>query len=224
MGRKARTKTAKPRANAAAAPNAPLRDGILEAGTRLFRRQGFVATTVDEICAEAGATKGAFFHHFASKEALAEACLARWNEQTAAMITGKPMTNLDDPAQRAVAFMDFIIEMFSEPGTLKSCLAGTTVQEVSETHPRLRRAANRCFESIQRGFQSLLDDACSSRRIKRDTDSLATLWVATIQGALVVCKASRDESVLPASLRHVRAYIVSQIESSNPASGRKKNR
>ena len=39
----------------------------------LVRRQGYAATSVDEICAAAGVSKGAFFHHFASPEELAVA-------------------------------------------------------------------------------------------------------------------------------------------------------
>jgi TetR/AcrR family transcriptional repressor of nem operon len=54
------------------APATSARDKIVAAAIDLFRRNGYVATTVDEICAAAGVTKGAFFHHFESKEDLAE--------------------------------------------------------------------------------------------------------------------------------------------------------
>ena len=48
---------------------APLnaRDKLLEAGVRLVREQGYAATSVEQLCQLAGVTKGAFFHHFASK-------------------------------------------------------------------------------------------------------------------------------------------------------------
>jgi TetR/AcrR family transcriptional repressor of nem operon len=196
----------------------PLRDTLLETASRLFRQQGFIATTVDEICAQSGATKGAFFHHFKSKEAVAEECLARWKQNFGAMLAASPgLAAASDPVDRVLAVLDFFIELFSDPKQLKSCLAGTTVQEVAETHPRLRDAANDCFTALQGRLKCLLDDACRSRRIKRDTESLAALWIATLQGALVLCKASRDERVIPGSLRHVRAYIASQLERTLPA-------
>ena len=49
---------------------APARDKLLEAGVKLVRQQGFAGTSIDQLCLEAGVTKGAFCHHFASKEAL----------------------------------------------------------------------------------------------------------------------------------------------------------
>src|SRR5690606_31246727 len=49
---------------------AATRRQLLEATTRLMLRQGYAATTVDQICEEAELTKGSFFHHFANKEAI----------------------------------------------------------------------------------------------------------------------------------------------------------
>ncbi len=49
---------------------AETRDTILRVAGELFARKGYRETTVTEIAEAAGATKGALFHHFASKEEL----------------------------------------------------------------------------------------------------------------------------------------------------------
>ncbi len=46
------------------------RKSILEAATHLFSRSGYDATGVAEICQAAGVSKGAFYHHFPTKQAL----------------------------------------------------------------------------------------------------------------------------------------------------------
>ncbi len=43
---------------------------LLDAALSVIRTKGFSATTVDELCSAAGVTKGAFFHHFKSKDEL----------------------------------------------------------------------------------------------------------------------------------------------------------
>ena len=121
---------------------------LIEAGTLLFRKQGYVTTTVDQICSEAGVTKGAFFHHFKSKEKLGEACLEQW-DQFGAMLDQQACANVADslgteadPVSTVLGFMEAIIEIFDDPKLLKSCLAGTIVQEVYDTRSPLRAAAH----------------------------------------------------------------------------------
>jgi AcrR family transcriptional regulator len=46
------------------------RNHILETATQLFSKNGYDATGVAEICQAAGVSKGAFYHHFPSKQAV----------------------------------------------------------------------------------------------------------------------------------------------------------
>ncbi len=188
------------------------RDSLINAGTELMRRSGYVATSVDEICSAAGLTKGAFFHHFPSKEALAEACLHRWQEQMATLHRSAAYQQIDDPVAKVLASIDFMAELFKSPDVQKSCLAGTTVQEVSETNPTLREAAHVCLAKGEEYFQSLLNDACQSavcraRGVKIDTASLAEHWMSTVQGSLLMAKASRDPAVIGRNLTHFKSYL-----------------
>jgi TetR/AcrR family transcriptional repressor of nem operon len=48
---------------------------ILNVGARLFRKQGYKPTGIDQLMREAGLTAGAFYAHFKSKEDLFEQCL-----------------------------------------------------------------------------------------------------------------------------------------------------
>jgi AcrR family transcriptional regulator len=54
------------------------RAAILQAAETLFAREGYDATGVAEICDEAGVSKGAFYHHFQTKEAVFLELLRNW--------------------------------------------------------------------------------------------------------------------------------------------------
>jgi len=58
-----------------AAHKAQSRAQIIEAARTLFRREGFDAPSIDQVMGAAGLTRGAFYAHFPSKEALVEAVL-----------------------------------------------------------------------------------------------------------------------------------------------------
>lgn len=184
---------------------------LIGAATELVRRKGYNATSVDDICQQAGITKGAFFHHYSSKEALVEAALSAWHDGVAEQLKDAPFQRLKDPRKRVLGFMDFFIAAFSQPEMLKSCLAGTTVQEAAETHPRLRDAANHCFSGLEQSFGTLLAEATSSSRKKPDIAGLASLWVAVMQGSLILYKASRDEQVIARNLTQIRDHIAAQL-------------
>src|SRR5215475_8080092 len=52
---------------------------LLDATLKVVRAKGYSATRIEDVCAEAGLTKGSFFHHFKSKEDLMLAAVAHWD-------------------------------------------------------------------------------------------------------------------------------------------------
>jgi len=62
-------------------------DRILDAAMRVFRRQGFRRSTIEQAAEEAGLTRQALYHHFASKEALFRGAIARLYERALAAET-----------------------------------------------------------------------------------------------------------------------------------------
>jgi TetR/AcrR family transcriptional repressor of nem operon len=55
------------------------RPKLLDAALSVIRTKGYSATSVDELCAAAGVTKGAFFHYFKSKDELGVAAEELWS-------------------------------------------------------------------------------------------------------------------------------------------------
>lgn len=185
------------------------REKLIRATTELIRKQGYVATSIDDICESSGVTKGALFHHYKTKEELTQACIEAWDQGVRAMIVNAPFQALPSPRERVLGFMDFFVERLSDPQVLKSCLVGTTVQEVASTNPVLRDAAATCFSNLHAGLKAMLDAAHDKDSTPVDTAALASLWIATLQGALILTKATGDASVISTTLSHVKHYIAS---------------
>src|SRR5690606_26965945 len=79
----------------------------------LVFERGFAATTVDAVLAGAGASKGAFFHHFDTKQQLGLALVERYAARDAALLDeamSAAEQAADDPAEQLVAFTRFFEE------------------------------------------------------------------------------------------------------------------
>jgi TetR/AcrR family transcriptional repressor of nem operon len=125
-----------------AASAADPRSRLLDAAVQVIRTKGYAATTVDDVCSAAGVTKGSFFHHFKSKEAMALAAVEHWNRVTGSLFAQAPHQHLPDPRDRVLAYLDLRKALIRGAPPEFTCLLGTMVQETYETWPRLRQACD----------------------------------------------------------------------------------
>ena len=119
---------------------------ILNAAIDVFRAKGYAATRIEDICAEAGLTKGSFFHHFSSKEELAIEAAEHWGEYACALFAAAPYQALPDPVDRLLAYVDFRKSAMQGEFTQFTCFGGTLVQEVYLSHPQIRDACTVSFD------------------------------------------------------------------------------
>ncbi len=105
---------------------------LLDAAVHVIRSKGYSAARVEDICAEAGLTKGAFFHHFASKEACAIAAAAHFAANADELFDAAPYGLLRDPKARVLGYVDFRKAILQGELPQFTCLLGTMVQEAYE--------------------------------------------------------------------------------------------
>jgi AcrR family transcriptional regulator len=80
------TQTARPSRRRQADRSARTRAALVGAARELFAEKGFAATSRDEIAARAGVTRGALYHHFDSKAAVAAAVVAELEDELVARV------------------------------------------------------------------------------------------------------------------------------------------
>ena len=185
-----------------------VKDDLLDAAITLIRTQGFAATSVDELCRSAGVTKGAFFHYFPNKEALGEAAAEHWSATTGAFFATAAYHDLDDPADRVLAYIDLRRQLISGSPAQYSCYAGTLAQETFVSNPALRDA---CGASILGHAATLEADLTAAlgahRRDGVDAAGLSRYIQTVLQGAFVVSKAADDPQLAIDSIDHLHRYV-----------------
>jgi TetR/AcrR family transcriptional regulator, transcriptional repressor for nem operon len=128
---------------------------FLDAALHVFCAKGYSATRVEDVCDAAQLTKGSFFHHFDTKEDLALASAEYWGAMTSALFEAASYRAISDPRGRLLAYVDFRKAILQGELPEFTCLVGTMVQEVCDTHPAIRVA---CDKSISEHVATLQPD------------------------------------------------------------------
>jgi TetR/AcrR family transcriptional repressor of nem operon len=188
---------------------APARQKLLDAALAVIREKGYVATTVDDLCARAGVAKGSFFHHFENKEALAVAAANHWSQTTGALFASAPYHAPKDPLDRVLGYIDFRRELLKGDVPDFTCLVGTMVQEIYETNPAIRDACDASISGHAAKLEADIAEAMKLYGVKGDftPQSLALHTQAVLQGAFILAKAKGGAAIAIESADHLRRYI-----------------
>jgi TetR/AcrR family transcriptional regulator, transcriptional repressor for nem operon len=182
---------------------------FLNAAMHVIRVKGYTATRIEDVCAEAGLTKGSFFHHFKSKEDLALAAAEHWEEVTGSLFRSAPYRQLADPLDRVLAYVDFRKKILQGELADFTCLVGTMVQEVYDTNPDIREACNRSISSHALTVEADIAEAMQKYDVKGEwtAQSLALYTQATLQGAFILAKAKGGPEIAVNCVDHLHRYI-----------------
>ncbi len=182
---------------------------LLDAAVSVIRIKGYEATTIDDICQRAKITKGSFFHHFESKETLAVSAARHFAAMADTAFSTAPYQQLMDPIDRLLGYVDFRKAILQGELWEFTCLLGTMVQEVYQTHPVIREA---CDISLHENVSMVEADIAEAIRqynlnMEWTAESLALHIQSVIQGAFILAKAQNSRDVAVTCLDHLRHYL-----------------
>lgn len=188
---------------------AETRQKLVTAARNLILHQGFSATGVDEVCAEAGVTKGAFFHHFKSKEEIGRAALADW----AAFGMGLYAEARKEPARYPLdhihRFFDIMLGFTQDTSSPLTCVVGIMSQELAVANPAFRETCSTYLGDWTDFVREMLDEAKAAQAPRSEFDSEEVAWFLNSlwQGSMLVAKTRQDPQIVVRNLQRARAHI-----------------
>ncbi len=184
------------------------RQFIIERCAPVFNQKGFIGTSLSDIEQATGLTKGCIYGLFVSKEELAAACF----DYARALIHER----MDTEASRksnAVEKLRAIFDMyrtFPEFWPIKGgCPILNTAVEADDTNPLLRKKVVEALEIWRRFFASIIQRGIRNGEIVENVDpqSIATLFIALLEGATMMSKVYNDNSSLKTVLDKINETI-----------------
>jgi TetR/AcrR family transcriptional repressor of nem operon len=189
------------------------REKILDAAQDLILDRGYVGMTVEHVLAQVGITKGAFFHHFKTKDDLAKALLRRFADKDTRIYSEareRAEKLSDDPLQQMLIFIRLFEEMFeglTEP--YPGCLFASYIYELQQFDDQTRRLIRDSFtkwrELLKEKFEAIARKYPPQTQVS--SASLADAFTVVLEGAFITGKAMDEPGVVSEQLRHFRNYV-----------------
>lgn len=156
------------------------RQQIIDTAARLFASRGFDGTSMSDLAAAAGLTKGAFYHHFESKDALFFAVVQSVQDKWVNAVGTEVMQAPHALDQIMILLTNHARLLHQEP-TLCLVMHGLTA-EMEETNPGFLTALHEVYQGMIGFIQELLQRGQAQQQVRTDVD--AQLMAVNLVGLL----------------------------------------
>jgi TetR/AcrR family transcriptional repressor of nem operon len=186
------------------------REAIISVATRLIHVHGYNATSLDDVLRESGVGKGNFYYHFKSKEDLGYAILdkivdgflERTLEPCFADVEAAPLGQIR-------CFLDRVLQAQRERNCVGGCVMGNLASELSDIHEGFRTRLATLFTAWQARLASALESARRRGQLTGapEPETLARFVVASLEGAILLAKVSKDIRVMEQCVAELKRYL-----------------
>jgi TetR/AcrR family transcriptional repressor of nem operon len=175
------------------------RENIIDAAAATFRRDGIGATTLIELMAAAGLTRGGFYKHFGSKEEVLVAASTQAIDDVAATIGGAVKRRRSGtPLERV---LDAYLTTAHRDHPERGCLFAAIGPELAREGEGVRAAAAAGLERMLAVFQQDM------------TRPDAVVALSAAVGALMLARLAPDAAASKTILQQVRAHLLEHLPS-----------
>lgn len=209
-----KTRAERPKVDAIVAEPRPAdatRTRLLDVAFAEIYANGYQGLRVDALLEKAGFTKGAFYHHFPSKQALGLAVIDDVLAGMADLIWGDHLAQYDDPIEGIEASITFALGMLGERCTTLGCPINNLAQEMSGIDDAFRERLDRVFRGIITNISRALRRGQDRGVVRKDLDceAAATFIFASVEGAIGLAKSARSSHVLDVAIGEAKRYLAS---------------
>jgi TetR/AcrR family transcriptional repressor of nem operon len=179
------------------------REKLLEAATAILGRNGYQATSVDDILEAAKVAPSNFYYHFKSKEELAIEVLEGYFEKSRQELAPVFMNRFLSATEKLERLHDALVQKATRSQCCGGCPMGNLAQELSDRHPEFRMRLARFFEECIDGISMVVQEGVKSGEFRQDVDPKAGAYLiyGSIQGLLLLSKSLKKIDPLDQGFR-----------------------
>jgi TetR/AcrR family transcriptional regulator, transcriptional repressor for nem operon len=188
------------------------RADIIQRSAVLMNRQGFLSAPLSAVVEATGIQKGGLYRHFESREALAYEAL----DFAVSQVRERFMQALEGRSGACEQLLAIVNAYGDEAGDVPfagGCPIMNTAIESDHAHPGLRQRAQAAMNGWHGLLQRIVEAGLKAGEIRRgtDPDHVATVFIACIEGAVMLSHLHRDPSHLKIAQDHLARYVETDL-------------
>jgi AcrR family transcriptional regulator len=188
------------------------RQFIIEQAAPLFNQKGYAGTSLHDIMEMTGLKKGGIYGNFESKEEIAVASF----EYAVGLVTEKVKLRADQKLksyEKLQVVIDFYRNYITNPPIDGGCPILNTSIEADDTNPRLRNRVIEALDNWRGSMSGTIRKGIRRKEIKPtiDAEEFATLFIATLEGGIMMSKVYKKIRPLNIVLNHLERMIQDEL-------------
>lgn len=175
----------------------------VEVAAQLFLRQGYSYVSMDEVVRASGVSKSNIYYHFTNKEELLQAVVQYWiaqYESQVYILLSQRERSVEERVNSFIATLSAGIEGRNFEG---SCPFITLYMQTPASAPDVKASISRFFRELQPMIEKLFQQGVDSGEFREgmDAGAVSSLFVAALEGSLVLAETARDTGIIEQSVR-----------------------
>lgn len=181
---------------------------IIEQTAPLFNTQGYAGTSINDVMAATGLSKGCIYGNFGNKDEVALAAFD-FNYNRVLEHFRSRITNCDNAIDRLLVYPHTYRHYTRYPYLLAGCPILNTATEADDTHPALRERAAQALDHWKTSIERQVKRGIARKEIKRDAHptEIAVVMISIIEGAFMQAKLTNRKKELSVAMDFLEGFI-----------------
>lgn len=186
---------------------------ILQRAAQLLNQRGFLSASVSEIMAATGLQKGGIYNHFKSREDLALQAFDYAVEQISTAYARAIREN-ETATDRLLAVIAVFRNSIDDPAMEGGCPVMNCAIESDDNNPALRQRVREVMDQWRNMLVRIISKGIAGGEFRSTVhpDSVATLFIASLEGAIMLSNLYKDPIHMKRVLEHQDAYIRNELK------------
>lgn len=184
------------------------KERILKYSGRLFNTQGYKATSLSDITAATGLTKGAIYRHFKSKEALEGETLMHLSRIMLNNVGAVVKAEFTAP-EKLRAIFHYFESYISYPPIIGGCPLQNVAIESDDNNPALRRKAVAIMDVLRDSVVRILENGIRHGQLKKGIDKqyYSAVIISSLEGGIMMSRLRRSTHDIKLVILHLEKLL-----------------